>query len=115
MNNQFECDLLSKYVSKVIAQSVALEEGDSTRANRLYRDVSKLFEQIVSEGCRHKLLELLDHEEPVVRSKAAFHSLSIDPSKAESTLEAVSQEPGIVGFNAGMTLSEWRKGNLQVP
>jgi hypothetical protein len=46
---------------------------------------------------------------------AAFHALEFAPKEAVPVLEALSKSRGISGFDAEITLKEWRKGTLKFP
>ena len=105
--------LIEEYARVAIQLGTATEEGDSEATNLAYDQLDELFRNIVAEGLRLELLQLLDHRQPAVRSKTAFHTLAVSPERAEAVLAAVSKESGLVGFSAGMTLEEWRKGDLK--
>ena len=57
-------------------------------------------------------MTLHDHENPYVRLWAAGYTLSLPNSGAEEVLVALSSIR-VIGFDARMTLQEWRKGNLK--
>ena len=60
-------------------------------------------------------MPLLESDNPNVRGWAAAHALEFAPEKAVSVLEASLADPAPHGFNAKMTLIEWRAGRLRFP
>ncbi|HVH66214.1 MAG TPA: hypothetical protein VM674_09265, partial [Candidatus Acidoferrum sp.] len=58
------------------------------------------------------LLSLLNDKDLAVRISAAAHLLKTDPDKAKPVLEEAGHEPGLIGFNAKMTLREYERGHL---
>ncbi len=108
--------LIEEYTQLAIQHGAATESGDYKTGNRVYDEIQDLFQKIVAARMRKELLPLLDHEQPAVRLKAAFHTLATDPKRAEASLESVAKEgPPLVSFTAKMTLKEWRNGNLKAP
>ena len=115
MNDQDFAGILEDYVQTAIQHGKATDDGDSNLANNAYDHLDELFQEILVSERRRELLPLLDHEDPSVRSKAAFHTLTIEPTLAEAALEAVAAGPGLIGFSAEITLSQWRLGKLKAP
>ena len=64
---------------------------------------------------RPALLDLLNHPDRSVATWAASYVLEFDPVKGEAALERIAETGDVLAFNAKMTLSEWRKGNLTFP
>lgn len=93
--------------------------GDSKNGNRQGKIIISISILLKKENRLHELLDLLDHEHPQVRFRAAEKLLYIAPSRAEKTLEELSRlkrgQLGAVAFVSQITLQEWRKGNLKFP
>lgn len=93
--------------------------GDSKNGNKQGKIIISISILLKKENRLHELLDLLDHEHPQVRFRAAEQLLHISASRAEKTLEELSTLRGIqfgeVGFVSQITLREWRKGNLKFP
>lgn len=92
------------------------ELGDSKNANKQYKKVHETYLFFKNKNRLDVLLELLNHDNPYVRLGASTYTLQIDPQRAEKTLEELlGVRRGLLGFEAQMTLQEWRKGNLKFP
>lgn len=106
-------DTITKYRNAAIAHGEASETGDWKTVNKNYDIVSECYAKLKSsaEG-RKKIIELMDDLNKYAQLWAATHSLPLD-HRAQEKLSLLSKEPGILGFNAEMTLEEWRKGNLK--
>lgn len=60
------------------------------------------------------LLEiLLQHEDCSVRLWAAYALLPVT-KEAKEVIEKISKKNTIIGFDAEMTLIEWKKGRLKI-
>lgn len=94
---------------------LATLNGDYKTNNKEGQKLLKLFKLFEKD---HDLAiecidELLKSNNVVIRSKAAAYclALGINIDTGESVLEEIAANPenGIFGFNAQMTLEEWRK------
>jgi len=89
--------------------------GDYKTNNREGRKLLKIFKIFEKNHdlARECIEELLKSKNIVVRSKAAAYCLALnnDVDAGEAVLKAIAADPksGIFGFNAEMTLEEWRK------
>lgn len=107
--------LVGKYVKA--AQAHAREKLKDARAANLEHDrVVQAFHQLEALGEEgwSAMRGLASHEDPEVRTWAATHLLRVDPEMACRVLEDLSTEPGFVGFEAGIVLTEWRAGRLRL-
>ena len=50
------------------------------------------------------LLSLVDSPDPVVAGMAAVYSIRLDTGRCLAALHRVAQEPGLLGFRAGMAI-----------
>lgn len=87
----------------------------SRRQNRAADRVAAVYRELRDRDQREALLPLLGSDNPGVRGWAAAHALEFAPEKAISVLEASFADPFPHGFNAEMTLKEWRAGRLRFP
>lgn len=94
---------------------LATLSGDYKTNNREGQKLLKLFKLFEKD---HDLAvecigELLKSNNVVIRTKAAAYclALGINIATGESVLEEIAADPenGIFGFNAKMTLAEWKK------
>lgn len=104
--------IIDRYIFLSIKHGDATESGNSNNANSAYKEIESVFKKIVQSGNRECLVPLLDHVNPAVRAKAAFHTYVLDPHRAMAVLEGVSGCPGLIGFCADMVLKQIRSGEL---
>ena len=106
--------LIEKYITASINYGVAQEEGNARKVNRNASAMRKIMKQIkMKDPCYVEKLEcLLEHENDYVRLHVAFDLLPALTDKAEKTLLDLLNKRGLLGFEAKMTLQEWKKGNL---
>lgn len=92
----------------------ASAQGEPERANRAYKEMMQALEAVQTHGDagRQALVSLLKDEDLGVRISAAAHLLKTDPDKAKTVLEEAGRKPGLIGFNAKMTLREYERGHL---
>lgn len=95
-------------------------KGDYKTNNREGEKLLKIFKVFEKDHdlARECIEELLKSRNIVVRSKAAAYCLALneDVDIGESILEEIAADSknGIFGFNAKMTLKEWRKNGKLV-
>ena len=90
--------------------------ADPTRANKLWKALLSLYQEIRSDSvASDDFLRLLQDENAAVRVTAAAFALEFAPGEAERVLEAAaaSQERGMWKIDATFSLKEWRAGRLQ--
>ena len=102
------------YAAAARRHGAATEVGDSTGANEAFLELDRCWKRIrvSSDNWTSSFFELLSDENPWVRLWAASHAIQADAERASSVLEALTSEPGFLGFDAQMTLETWRKGEL---
>jgi hypothetical protein len=61
------------------------------------------------------VLTLLQDSDIGVQAWAAAYALEFDPAAGEPVLSKLAEQPGLIGFGAKMTLTEWRAGRLRFP
>ncbi len=91
------------------------QEGDVEQANALIRRKQELFKAIrdVDRG-RATILRLTQDPEPGVRLLAATSALWFAPDVGVTVLDALRSQPGLLGFTAQQTLSQYRAGRLDL-
>lgn len=107
--------ILEEYLSACIKNGESLDKGDSKNANKQFRILIKIENDLKSkqEYGREKLLPYLEHPNEYVRLHTASIVIPISPEKARDVLAELAKRRGTVAFTAEMTLSEWEKGNLK--
>ena len=108
---------IAKYADAARKHGQATTAGDSVATNRAYRELSIAWKKIAqSKSNWHPaFFNLLENENAWVRLWAASHAIHIDAGRSLPVLEALVAEPGFLGFDAQMTLEQWRKGKLGGP
>jgi hypothetical protein len=104
--------LLQRFARAAQAHHAALEALDAERAETQARMLAGLHEALVDSGEQglDKLLELINNSDPAVAGMAAVYSLRRDCGQCLETLRRVAQEPGLLGFRAGIALERWESG-----
>ncbi len=94
----------------------AILKGDWRENNKWVKRQVKAFQQIteIGEVAREELLTLLEHENLAIAKSAAAFSLKYATEKSKTTLARISQEPGILGFEAQQALQRWEEGSWQL-
>jgi hypothetical protein len=87
---------------------------DDHRLHQLMADAVYDLE-VMGEPGRAALRHLLEDESPFVRSWIATHLLAVGDASARGVLEALSTQPGLLGFGARVTLREYEAGRLTSP
>jgi Domain of unknown function (DUF2019) len=110
-------DIVAEYVEAAAKHHEATDAGTSRVTNRAHDRIASAYGELRRRGpdAQRSLLPLLDHENLGVRLWAAAHALEFAPAEGERTLLELEPLPGFTGFNAGMTLQVWRKGELRFP
>jgi len=108
-------ELIAKYRRHAVEHGAATEAGDYKKGNAHHDRLIEVLGDLRQHGAQGEqaLLDLMRDESASARIWAATHSLSVDEAQARRALESLSAEPGIIGFEAQMVLSEWDKGNLR--
>lgn len=99
--------LIDRFVEIAIAQNEALLYDDTSKYNRLYRQMDAIDKDLRRRGldARLELTRLYSHPNLQVRLKAAIHTLAI-AAEARKLLEAISQSGQLPqSLDAGMTLN----------
>ena len=110
---------IDMFVNACLEEYKYSQLGDSKNGNKQGKIIISISILLKKENRLHELLDLLDHEHPEVRFRAAEQLLEFSPIRAEKTLEELStlrgSQFGGVAFVSQITLQEWRKGNLKFP
>jgi hypothetical protein len=104
--------LLRRFARAAQAHHAALEKLDAEQAETQARILAALHESLVNSGepGTEKLLELVNSSDPVVAGMAAVYSIRLDSGTCLATLRRIAQEPGLLGFRAGMAVERWESG-----
>lgn len=105
---------LSIFEEASIKQSEATETGDYKTANKFYAKIVLATNFLKDENLINKLENLLLHESIGVRLWSAIYLLTSNEKEALKVLKTIEKTSGIHSLTAETTLSEWRKGNLNM-
>lgn len=106
-------DLLEKFTLSTLNHFNASLAGDWKTANREVAKIRKITKNIRDFGDvgRDALLSLTNNPNSAVSAMAAMYSIKYAPEKSLSVLVKISQEPGLIGFEAGQAIQRWNEGN----
>ena len=110
-------DLLGRFVDIFVNSAIANDDGTGPDHALHYEEMRNMMSRIkrLPTG-REALVELTNHDSKWVRLWTATELLvDEDSSDAKSVLEQLQKDPGIAGFNAETTLSEYANGRLKSP
>ncbi len=99
--------LVDRFIDLCIAEYNALELGEITKHNRLFRQMTAVEDELKSrEGdARAALIPLYDHSNMQVRVMAAKATLAVAPTAARAALAAIkATQWHPQALNAGMCL-----------
>lgn len=104
---------LEKFVEACIKKGNADSLGDYKTSNKCYKIINSVYKNLKKNNSVNDLVKLLVNENLYVKLWASRFTLQIETDLAQKTLREISKFPGLIGFEAKMTLKEWRKGNLK--
>lgn len=110
--------LIEQYVDSAVKHGRASQVGRHEDANAAYEVLARAYRELRRRGpqAQDLLRPLLAHPDPFVRAWAGAHALEFAPEEGEATLRALADtDPGLAGFDAKITLDEWRAGRLHLP
>ena len=110
-------ELIETYRVAAIEHRKATDSGDFKVGNLAHDRLAGAYRTLRSRGSasQAKLLALLDDKDIGVRGWVGAHALEFAPDVGEPVLIALATEAGFEGFDAEMTLKEWRAGRLRFP
>lgn len=101
------------FKENAIIHGECTQNGDYKRGNKSHKNIINAIKYISAEH-KYEIIEpLLEDNNLSVRIWAAYALLHVNTPKAVKALkEIVKTDSGIMGFNAEMTLDEFKKGNI---
>lgn len=95
-----------------MGQANATEEGDGKTANKCYKELAEAVDFLKEKEAILELFPILSSQSIGVQIWAATYLLPHKEKESLSVLEKIGKGDDIHSFNASMTISEWKKGNL---
>jgi hypothetical protein len=106
--------LIARYREWAKIHGEGTVSGDFKSANKAYKKLTAILEQLSSECCDEELFRLYLDDDPWVQNWAAVHTLEIDEQRASRKLqELVDAKIPLLSSGARYTLAGWRAGELQ--
>jgi hypothetical protein len=105
---------LKQFEEAAIGHSEATEQGNYKKANKNYIVIIKAIALIKEYNKIISLSVFLDHPSDGVKCWAAAYLLPVEEQKANTVLEKIAKGGGVSALDAETTLSEWKKGNLEL-
>ena len=107
-------EIMEKYIKAAEDHSKGTSSGDSRKTNSAYRRIDKIFRELKANNQLNLLLRLVDHKSIGVRMWAATHLLPYNEEAGLKVLKEIEKNhtEDLHGFDAKMTIQEWKKGNL---
>lgn len=104
--------LLQRFARVAREHHAALEALDAERAETQARILAGLHKALAASGEAgvNGLLGLAAGSDPVVAGMAAVYLLPRNSGQGLETLRRVAEEPGLLGFRAGMAIERWESG-----
>jgi hypothetical protein len=107
-------EALNLFEQSTLQHTIATETGDYKSGNKAYKSILNSIVYLNQNNKVELLVPFVNHSNNGVRVWAASYLLNSNTGLAVKILEEISVGLGIISYNAQMTLSEWRKGNLKM-
>lgn len=110
-------DILGRYIDLFTNAADSYGDGSDANAHIHYESMREMMQKLRNHPSRDAALtELLESNSAWASSWAAAELLSTGDNRvAMNVLKQQAKEPGIIGFNAEVILSEFAKGSLRSP
>ncbi|WP_162633311.1 DUF2019 domain-containing protein [Echinicola strongylocentroti] len=107
-------DILEKYIAAAQQYESGTLIGNRNQTNKAYKKLNAFFKELKASNQLDKLLVLTGHENCGVKMWAATHILPVNEETGLRVLDELASnlQGGLFGFDAKMTIQEWKKGNL---
>ncbi|WP_298432206.1 hypothetical protein [Geobacter sp.] len=108
--------LLRRFAAAAALHAAAVEAMDEGEAQHHAVVVDRLYAEIVRYGerGREELVLLAERSEGAVAGMAAVYSLRYYPQRSIPILRCLAEEPGLLGFRAGVALERWERGEWEL-
>ena len=109
--------LLQRLESAAVENNIAIQQGDSEKANQTVDIIFKYFDEIKNFGDvgLEKMKILMNAQDLAVRATVAGLLLHYFTKDALQTLQEVaSADSGILGFRAEQAIARWEEGTWDI-
>ena len=107
-------DTKKAFIDNAISHGKAIEDGNHKLANKLHKDISKIYNIIKREERWDELKDMVEHSDESVRLWAATFLLHHNQDFALKALKGLEKSKKIFGLSASTTIDMWNKGMLQL-
>jgi len=106
-------EVIEKYINSAHGYETAIMKANRKEADRHHIIAQKAYEELKKRGKQDLILNLLNHDAPIVRQMAATDTLKFAPDSAIPVLERLVQENiGFPSLDAMIILQLWRDGKF---
>jgi Domain of unknown function (DUF2019) len=107
-------DALTEFEIAANQHGEATEQGNYKEANKNYGKIAKVITFLKEQNSINELLPLIEHPSLGVRLWASTYLLPVKKEEAIRELKNIIRGGSFCAFTAETTLSEWKKGNLNL-
>ncbi len=109
--------IMKIYIETAIDYGELMDKGDFETAASCFDRNEAAVKMLLKYGYAgsEALLELLKDENAYVRLTSATNLLGTYEDTAHDVLQELKKQPGFIGFNANMILTDWEKNDLVAP
>ncbi len=107
-------DVKDKFFELAIEHGIAINVGDSKKANALHSRITKIYKKLKEENNYLPFLEGIKQENESIRHWSAVFLIKHDPILAKKILDDLSKLNSITSTKAQLTLDLWKKNLLEL-
>ncbi|KAA2219066.1 DUF2019 domain-containing protein [Maribacter flavus] len=104
--------LISEYIDLATEHGISIENGDSSKSNKIHSRIEKITKRISQSEpiIKNEFYGLLKHSNLSVRLWAAVELIGTDEKKSMEILQNISADKGIIGLTSQTLIDMWKKG-----
>lgn len=107
-------NIAEEFVQLALRHGSAIQQGDYKTANKIHRQLQRLYTIAHEMGRPEMFAEFLREEDENVRLWAAVYTLKYNAHTAEEVLNDLSKLKSITALTADTTLKMWKQGLLNL-
>lgn len=106
--------IIERFLDASIKYGEAIEVGDSKKATKQSSIIRKIRQQLTTSCELQLLIPSIKHDNDYVKLNVASSLMTILPNDSREVLQELQKKKGLIGFEAGMFLQEWERGNVKL-